>query len=1068
MQKAIFRTRRSLLMLLLLFLGTVGALAQTTITGTVEDSNGEPLIGASVLVKGSMTGVSTDIDGQFKIAIPNENTTLVFSYVGCKTTEAKAVDGMKVVMVEDHNALEEVVVVGYGSQKKSVVTAAISKVGSEQLEQTAAVRVDNALKGLTSGVTVTAANGQPGTGAQVRVRGIGTINNSNPLYIVDGMPIDGGIDYLNPADIKSIEVLKDAASGAVYGARAANGVILVTTKAGQTGRAKITYDFSYGWQSVSKQVEMMNATEYVLMKQEGYLNAGQSIPSHLAMDPYSVGAGFDWQDAIFNDGAPVQNHQISVAGGSERGNYYLSLGYYDQEGIVGGNYGHSNYNRLSLRSNNNYTFFDDSNKRNYLNKLTMNANIAYSRIHSSGVSNPSGSYYGGALTNALGMSPLLTPTLAPGSAEYQQQLDYFAPNAKYVPRYDKNGNLYTIPEAFGGGLQELTNPLLGFDYPASKNWSHKFVINMNAELQVWDALKYRISFGGDFGFWGSEGHSEPSYYGPLSSTDAIHAGAWSSWNRGWTWQLENILTYDKTFGNHHVNVVLGQSAKEGTGWWISASANKLSDFAKPWVNVAQGQPGEEDGGNRTGDSAPNSAYPRLLSYFGRVSYDYDGRYMAQVTVRRDGSSRFGTNNKWATFPSFSLGWNPTSESFLADRPTWWSNTKVRVSWGKNGNESIGDFAYTVLTNGSNNFYFGPEGSSQSYGSKASGLANANLKWEESTQTDVGLDFGFLNNSLQFTVDYYYKKTDGMLMEMQIPTYVGESKPTGNVGTMENKGVEMELRWARNFGDWDINLGGNLTYTQNKVIKLGNENGWRTEQSNSTAGDIARSMNGEVFPFFYGYKTAGVFQNQAQADAYNEKYGLTSNQGEWFARPGDLIWVDTNNDGQINADDRTKIGKGMPDWTYGFNVGVGYKGFNLTAYFQGVWGNDIYDASLRGDTPGKNMPRWMLNRWTGEGTSNTLPLFSLADSRNWKSSDVYLHDGAYLRCSNVTLSYTVPSNLMNKIGFSSFRVYVMAENLFTASKYHGYTPEIGDGTNIGIDYGVYPLARTWTIGFNVSL
>ncbi len=483
--------------------------------------------------------------------------------------------------------------------------------------------------------------------------------------------------------------------------------------------------------------------------------------------------------------------------------------------------------------------------------------------------------------------------------------------------------------------------------------------------------------------------------------------------------------------------------------------------------MAQGSPGEEDGGNRTGNAGPNSAWPKLLSYFGRVSYDFGSRYMVQATVRRDGSSRFGANHKWATFPSFSAGWNITNEPFLETRPQWWNNTKLRVSWGKNGNEAIGDFAYTVMTNGNNNYYFGPEGSSQTYGSKASGLANPDLKWEESTQTDIGLDLGFLDNSLQFTFDWYKKRTTGMLMTMMIPTYVGETKPIGNVGTMDNTGVEFDIRWARTFGEVEVNLGGNLSYVKNRLVDLGNSDGWRSEVSNGTAGDIARSMNGEVFPFFYGYKTAGIFQNQAEADAYNEKYGLTSGQTSWYAQPGDVVFVDTNGDGTINADDRTKIGKGLPDWTYGFNLGLGWKGFQLTAYFQGVWGNNIYDASLRGDTPAKNMPSWMLNRWTGEGTSNKIPIYRLGDSRNWQSSDIYIHDGAYLRCANLTLSYSLPYNIISKAGLSNVKVFVMGENLFTATKYYGFTPEVGDGVNIGIDYGNYPEARTFSVGFNVA-
>ena len=1058
---------KKLTLFLIAVLTTLGLYAQNVnVSGTVTSSlDGEPLIGVTVMVKGSSTGTSSDVDGNFSISV-KPGSTLYFSYIGYTPQEVKvreAMSDLNIILIEDSQILNDVVVVGYGTQKKSVVTAAISQVGEETLSQTLPTNVQNALKGVTAGVTATTANGEPGSSAQIRIRGVGTINDSNPLYIVDGMPIEGGIDYLNPADIKSIEVLKDAASGAVYGARAANGVILVTTKKGEMGHAKITYDFSYGWQSKLKSVKMLNATQYALMKNEAYLNTEQNAPYG---DPYSYGKGYDWQAAIFNDNAPVMNHQVTVSGASEKVNYFLSLGYYTQDGIIGGNYNQSNYDRLTLRANNIYTIFDDSKKRNWLNSFTLTTNISYARIHSKGFGG-GGGYYGGAITNALGMSPMLTPTLAPGSPEFEHQQAYYENNSSYIPRYDKHGNLYTVPEAFGGGYQELTNPFYGWSFAAGKNWSHKIVSNFIGDLQIWDGLKYRISFGGDLSFWGNDSYTEPNYYSNLSNTDAIHASAYAESDRGWVWQLENLIMYDKDFGNNHISVVLGESAKQSTGWWMNTSANKLYNFDKPWVTVAQGNPGEEDGGNRTGNAGPNSAWPKLLSYFGRVSYDYDARYMAQVTVRRDGSSRFGANHKWATFPSFSVGWNLTNEPYMESRPKWWNNTKIRVSWGKNGNEAIGDFRYTVLTSGNNNYYFGPEGSSQTYGSKASGIANPDLKWEESSQTDIGFDIGVLNNSLQFTFDWYKKRTTGMLMTMMVPTYVGETAPIGNVGTMDNTGVEMELRWAHNFGEFEVNLAGNLSYFKNTLVNLGNSEGWRSEVSNGTAGDIARSMNGEPFPFFYGYKTDGIFQNQAQADEYNEKYGLTPGMTSWYAKPGDVVFVDTNHDGTINDNDRTKIGKGLPDWTYGFNLGLGWKGFQLSAYFQGVWGNQIYDASLRSDTPAKNLPAWMLNRWTGEGTSNKIPIYRLGDSRNWQSSDLYIHNGAYLRMANLTLSYTLPSNIVRKIGFENIRVFVMGENLFTATSYHGFTPEIGDGVNIGIDYGNYPEARTFTIGFNVA-
>ena len=1056
---------KKLTMLLVAVLACFGMYAQNvTVSGTVVSAaDNEPLIGATVMVKGTTVGTATDIDGNFSIEAQT-GKTLVISYVGYNTQELKvtgAQSGLTVSLKENSQVLDDVVVVGYGTQKKSVVTAAISKVDDTTLAQTAPVRVDDALKGLTSGVTVTSSTGQPGASAQVRIRGIGTINNSDPLYIVDGMPIEGGIDYLNPSDIKSIEVLKDAASGAVYGARAANGVILVTTKAGETGRAKVTYDFTYGWQKRSKKLKMMNATEYAVMKNEGYLNMGQAAPY---ADPYSYGYGYDWQDAIFYNEAPLQSHQATVSGGTDKVNYFVSLGYYDQKGIVGGQYGQSDYNRLTMRSNLNMTVFDESAKRTWLNKLTIQTNISYARIHSKGFAE--NGYYGGAITNALGMSPILTPFLY--GEEAQQQLDYYANNPNYVPRYTEDGGLYTVPEAWGGGYQELSNPLYGFSFPAGKNWSHKFVANFQAQLQIWDEIRYRISYGGDLSFWGSESHSEANYFTNMNYRSEDQAAASSSWNRGYVWQIENLLTWDKEFGNNNFHVVLGQSAKQSTGYYLGASANMLYNYNKPYVDVAQATAGTGDNGqNRNGWGGPNDAWPKLLSYFGRISYDFDSRYMAQVTVRRDGSSRFGSNNKWATFPSFSLGWNPTNESFLEKRPEWWSNAKVRFSWGKNGNESIGDFRYTVTASGNNNYYFGPEGSGQAYGSKANGLANPDLKWEESTQTDVGLDLGFLNNSLQFTVDYYYKKTDGMLMEMMIPTYVGESKPLGNVGKMENRGVEMELRWMRGFGDWNISLGGNLTWQKNKLIDLGNADGWMTLSSDNTAQVISRAENGECFPYFYGFKTDGVIQNQAEADAYNAQYNLVPGN-QFYAVPGDLVYLDTDGDGTITLDDRTKIGKGMPDWTYGFNLAVEWKGLQLSAYFQGVWGNKIYDASLRGDTPAKNMPAWMLNRWTGEGTSNKLPRYSLNDSRNWISSDVYLNDGAYCRLRNITLSYTFPVNLIRKVGFSNFKVFVSAENLFTITKYHGFDPEVGSGTGIGIDYGVYPQARIFNVGFNISI
>lgn len=1046
---------KKLTLFLIAIMTWLGVNAQNVnVSGTVVSAtDGEPLIGATVMVKGSSQGAATDIDGSFVLEA-SVGKVLTVSYVGYVTQEIKVKGGMNnlvVKLVEDSQVLDDVVVVGYGTQKKSVVTAAISKIGEEQLASTAPVRVDNALKGLTSGVTVTSSSGQPGAAAQVRVRGIGTINNSNPLYIVDGMPIEGGLDYLNPTDIKSIEVLKDAASGAVYGARAANGVILVTTKNGSKGKTTVTYDFSYGWQSAAKHRKVLNATEYAVMMNEGSLNSGVAAPY---ADPYSYGEGFDWQGAVFNDNAPVMNHQVAVSGASEKVNYYLSLGYYKQDGIVGGNFGRSNYNRFTLRSNNIYTLFDDSAKRTWLNKLTITTNLSYARIKSTGIE--TNSTWGSPLGSALSISPILTP-YAEGDMQKQQEA-FYAKNANYVPFYAPDGRLLLNPEVFGN-YQEMANPIANMSLPASWGWSHKFVGNFIGELQIWDNLKYRISYGADLGFWGSDGYN-PTYYLRAGAYRTL-SNAWANSEKGLTWQLENILSYDKTIGDHDFSILLGQSAKASHGDYISASRNYVIDYNKPYIDASSGL---AENGDMTAGGAPRIE-SKLASLFARASYNFAGRYMAQFTIRRDGSSRFGSNNHWATFPSFSLGWNITSEPWLEKRPTWWNTTKVRFSWGKNGNENIGDLLFVALANSGNNAIFGT-GENVVTGVKASILPNANLRWEESQQTDIGIDFGFFNNSLQFTVDYYKKKTNGMLMNMQVPAYVGESVPVGNVGKMENSGVEMEINYRHNFGDFTLGVGGNLTYLKNKLIDYGNAEGWANLDSFQGTGSISRAQNGLPFPFFYGFKTDGIFQNEAEAAAYNEKY----KEENYFqpAVPGDVRFVDVNGDGKITEDDRTMIGKGMPDWTYGFNLNASWKGFTLSAMFQGVWGNQVYDATRRTDARASNLPAWMLGRWTGEGTSNKIPRFVIADSRNWVSSDLLVHNADYFRLKNIMLSYQIPQVLTRKVFVESLRVFVSAENLFTCTKYHGFDPEISSGgTSLGIDYGVYPQPRIWTVGFNIQ-
>lgn len=1026
------------------------------IKGTVvSGTDNEPLPGVNVVVKGNTsTGTITDFNGTFTLSAPAD-AILSISYIGFKSQEiaVKGHKDIKIVLQEDSETLDEVVVVGYGVQKKSVVTASIAKVSADDLASTAPVRMDNALKGLASGVTVTSSSGQPGAAAQIRVRGVGTIRTENgaadPLYIVDGMPLEGGLDYLNPNDIASIEVLKDAASGAVYGARAANGVILVTTKTGKIGKTKVTYDFSYGWQSAWKKRDVLNASEYALMINEGAINAG--IAPKFS-DPYSYGQGTNWQDEVFNNNAPMMNHQVSVSGASEKVNYLFSLGFYTQDGIVGGNFDRSNYERLTLRSNTQYTLFDESKERNWLNSLKVTSNLSYARIKSTNFDD--NSTWGTPLGSALALSPILNVYDETEEA-IKAQFDKYGTTAEYTPVYDpRNGKLFSIPGEFG----EMSNPIAKLFLPGDKHWSHKFVANFSAELQLWDNLKFKTSYGADLSFWGYDSY-RPLYY-LRSGESSTQSSAYSRKEDGTVWQLENVLMYDKSIDKHSFSVLLGQSAKKSSGSYLYGSRNNITNYSRPYIDASTGLAANAD---RDAAGAP-SVDATLASIFARASYNYDERYMLQVTVRRDGSSRFGPNNHYAVFPSFSLGWNLTNEKFMNKRPNWLTTTKIRLSWGKNGNENIGNFKYTVLTSPGNNAIFGLS-ENVINGVKASGLANPDLKWEESEQLDFGLDFGFFNNALTFTADYYKKKTNGMLMEMNIPFYVGEAKPIGNVGKMENSGIELEAAYKFRVSDWNFRVSANASYLKNKLIEYGNESGWENLDSFQGTGDISRAENGKPFPFFYGYKTAGIFQNTDEVKAYkNDKGELL----QPTAVPGDVRFVDVDGNGIIDANDRTDIGKGMPDWTFGFNLGVSWKNFDLNMMWQGTAGNDIYDATRRTDIATSNLPSWMLNRWTGEGTSNRIPRFVQGDNVNWQSSDLYVYDGSYLRLKNIQLGYTLPAALTQKVFISSLRFYVAAENLFTFTKYHGFDPEISSGgTSLGIDYGVYPQARVWTIGASLS-
>ena len=1061
---------KAVLSLLLCVGGGITAFAQHRVQGQVTDSNGETLVGVSVMVDGTTTGVATDLDGRYDITVPSGDAVLVFTYIGMETQKVTVGSQSVInVILSSDLMLEEVVMIGYGVQKKAVVSAAISTVGTEMLDKVSAVRVDDALKGLTPGVNVTSNDGQPGSGSTIRIRGIGTINDSNPLYVVDGMPVTNGIDYLSPGDIERIDILKDAASCAVYGTRGANGVILVTTKKGSKDRVSVNYDFQYGLSSPWRKREVLNATEYAVMMNEAAINDG-GTPQY--MDPYSFGEGTDWQQELFNWNAPQQNHQININGTSGKNQYFVSAGYYTQEGIIGGNYDRSNYERFTARVNDQYTVFDSTEDRSWLNKMNINVNVSYSRTITRGIS--TNSEFGSPLGSAIAISPLLDVYVDP--ADEQAVIDMYKHNpdtdllneAGDGPLYpyrsdynlvrDANGRLFTVP---GADFSEMVNPLADLSLPGTKNNYDRFIAGGEVAFQLYDGLTFRSSINADLQFGGYDSWTPNHYLGGTRKQgySSVEAGM----NRGFTWQVENTLTYTNTFAEkHNLTVMLGQSAMSATGKSLGAYRRYLmeEDPSKANLNFALSEQDENNGwGSLYADY-------RLASLFARASYDYDNRYMLEVTVRRDGSSRFGANNRFAIFPSLSAAWNVKNEAWMKDNAPWLSTLKVRASWGRNGNDRIGDFMYAALTSTGNNYVFGSGALGNEdivNGVKTQVTANSGLGWETSEQTDLGLDFGFFRNSLLFTADYFYKYTSGMLIEMPVPSYLGESKPWGNVGTMSNSGIELDLSYRYSVGDFNFVVGANASHIKTVLIDAGNEAGEIFNGSMHMMGNVSRGANGLVYPHFYGRETDGIFQNWDEVNSYVGPEGKLIQPN---AQPGDIRFVDQNGDGKIDDDnDRTVIGKCAPDWTYGVHASVDWKGLDFSMVWQGVQGNSIFDATMRTDIPKMNRPAWILNRWTGEGTSDSVPRFSIEDlNKNWSTvSDFFIKDASYFRLKNVTLGYTLPAKWTNKIFVKKLRVFGTIENALTFTKYDGFDPEIAGY----VDKGIYPQARTYQFGLNLS-
>ncbi len=1027
---------------LLFFLSSFAGYAQElNVKGVVTSADdGQPIPGATVVVKGKTTGVITNLDGAYSLKVPG-NSTLIFSFVGLKSQEV-AVNNrttINVVLASATEAIEEVVVVGYGTQKKSVVTGAISSVKSKDLEKVSPGRVEQALQGRVSGVTVAANSGQPGSAATIRVRGVTTFGDggNNPLWVVDGVVVDaGGIGYLNQSDIESIEVLKDAASAAIYGTRAATGVILVTTKKGSVGKLSVTYNGFYGISGPAKILNLLNATQYgALLNERSVAGGGNVIFPNIS----ALGVGTDWQKAIFNNSANRYSHEFSLSGGNEKSTFYFSLGIQDQQGIVASDI--SKFSQKNMRLNSTHK----------ISKIfTFGETIGYTHQKQTGIGNTN-SEFGGPLSSAINLDPV-TPLVVTDPAVANA-----APYSVNPVIRDPNGNPYGISSIVG---QEMTNPLAYIQTRLGNyGWSDNFVGNAYLSAQITKELTVKSSVGAKLAYWGDQGFNPVNY---LSATNQVLRNSiYKNTNNVFNWNVENTINYSKVIGDHDINVLLGQATyvdNYGGGQGVTLYNLPVTSYENASFNF--NIPAATD---KTGWGSENTLH-KLTSLFARVNYNYKEKYLFTGIYRRDGSSRFGTNNKYGVFPSFSLGWVVSKENFWPVNDVV-NTLKIRGGYGVVGNDAIRDFGYLATVGGGFNYTIGNSGSITTGYAPAS-LDNPDLRWEQTAQANIGFEARFFK-SLNVTVDYYNKKTTGILRPITIPGYVGvSSSPVGNIADMENKGLELELSYSKKFGQLNFSANGNVAYLKNVVTYVAADANYITgDASFQSMGAVTRTQQGQSYNSFYGYKTAGIFQNVAEIAAYTNAAG---NPIQPNARPGDFRWVDTNGDGVISDLDKTFLGTNIPKYTFGLTLNFDYKNFDLMAFASGAAGNKIFQGLRRLDINNSNWQTVALSRWTGEGTSNTYPRLTSNDTNGnfGKMSDFYLENGDYLRLKVVQLGYSLPANLVGKINANKLRVYVSAENLLTLTKYTGYDPEIGGGV-FGIDKGVYPQARTFMLGVQLQ-
>ena len=1069
--------QKPLVFLFLLCLFPLGAMAQSIIKGTVNDENGEPVIGATVKVKETQKGTITDFDGNYSIEAAS-NATLVFSYVGYVTQEVK-VGGkstLNITMKEDNTTLNDVVVIGYGTMKKKLVTGATVQVKGDDIAKLNTTNALEAMQSSTPGVQITSSSSQPGKGYKVYIRGMGTIGDSQPLYVIDGVA-GGNLDGINPNDIESIDVLKDAASAAIYGSRAANGVILVTTKQGKVGKVEITYNGAFGWSNAYKRPQLLNAQQFLtIMDEYGFNTSGKKVnfadymPQYILDKVASGWEGTDWWKEFENKNALQQNHSITLTGGSELSKFSMSYTYTGNEGIMGADKA-SYYKRHTIRMNSDHVLL----KAKDFDAITIgeNISISYNRNHDLAEDGMYWSY----IHSLLQTNPL-------------------------VPIYDEDGNLYNHVK-YGAGWNDywFSNPYEGLSKGGFNSMAESRNVNTSATafltIQPIKGLKFRSQFNYNWGSGAYRSFGVPRSPSAGSGTVTSYSVSQSSW-LSTNWSIENTLTYDlPMLGGHKISAMVGQSF-QSTGWSTnlsgSNSANDGSQYAtlKDW-NSAYLKNFSTDLGNATLSGYPNDE-EYLASWFGRATWDWNETYMATVTLRYDGSSIFNKGKRWGWFPSVSAGWVVTNEKFMEKTKSWLDFFKLRASWGQNGNNRIAKYQYlaTIAQSGSagdsgykfsDNMDFTLNGK-PNVGAYANIVPNPDVTWETSEQLDLGFDARFLDSRLGLTFDWYKKTTKDWLIVAPRVAIEGTNPAYINGGDVRNTGVEIAVTWNDRIGkDFSYNVGVNFATNKNKVTRIANETGYINGGGSILSQGteyIYRAQVDKPIGYFYGMSYSGIWQNQAEIDAARAAGKAVLDN----AQPGDCIWDDWNGDGVItyaeakdangnDICDRHEIGNPNPDVTLGINLGLAWKGLDFAVNGAGAFGMQIM-RSYRSfsDSWWHNYDTTIFDRWHGEGTSNTVPRISGTGHANTNYvSTRYMEDADYFKIKTVTLGYDF-KKLWKSCPLQQLRLYVQAQNLITFTGYTGLDPEVGnsagaDGWASGIDLGLYPPSRTYLVGATIK-